>query len=393
MTKTDETSGSLPLDFRELLDSLLESFIAENGRQRCYPGLIFNQGGRTMFQINVPAKDLENLLQTKPATANNPDSGKDRPEIKGHADEIGQYIVDRASAKKPWVIGTLTASVAPEMITIIELSRGICIVLIPKGVKLDMLDGQHRMKAICQLLKSGGSRLISEESVPITVILEDDFYQCQVDFRDMAQAKPVEKSLWLWFGESSGVSGITKKLIEKVYMFNGKTDKINRSPSSQDKLIYTTNYIARTVGCAFAENPSATLENYDIEKCSQALAKCLNQFFSECRQTKYISEQKIEKITLEEVNSFKKECLLGVSVGVEILGRLFYYAQDGGSDYFDYNKISQLAKLDWSRDNSLWHNNIIRINTKLKNPSKTISWGAGAIADAVKAAKIELNWI
>ncbi len=89
------------------------------------------QGEERCFKLMaVRSKDLANLLQTKPATANNPDSGKDRPEIKGHADEIGQYIVERASAKKPWIIGTFTASVAPEMITIIELSRGICIALI-----------------------------------------------------------------------------------------------------------------------------------------------------------------------------------------------------------------------------------------------------------------------
>ena len=346
-----------------------------------------------MLQINVPARELPNLLQVKPTTANNPDSGKDRPEIKGHTDEIKQYIIERASQRAPWILGTFTANVAPESITIIELGRGICIVLIPRDVKLDLTDGQHRKQAVYQLIESSlHASLLDGDYFPITVILEDNFHQCQADFRDMAQAKPVDKSLLLSFGKS-GRSGITKILIENVPMFRGKTDRINKAPSKKNKLIYTTNYIARFVSCVFTDNTENELESYDVEKSSKALINCLDQFFSECSQSKYISESKIEMLRLEEVNKFKRENLLGVSVGIEILGHLLYCTYDSKSNSFNADLISQLAQLDWSRENSLWQTNVVRVDMRNKNATKKISWGASSISDAVKSAKIELGWI
>lgn len=379
-------------EMKQQLKSLLQLSFPKNDNERYYPGLILSHGKRTMLQINVPAIDVPNLLQAKPATANNPDSGKDRPEIKGHADEIIKYIVERASHNKPWILSTLTANIAPEMITVDLLGQGFCMVIIPNGVKLDMTDGQHRLRAICELLKTAQSRFIIDEFFPITIILEDNFHQCQTDFSDIAQAKPVDQSLLVVYGDSVRAQ-ITKNLINKVQMFRGKTDKLNKLPRKKEKLIYTANYIARALSCAFTDNPEDELESYQVEKSSEVLANCLNHFFSECDNTRHIYETSIEKLMLDQVNDFREECLLGVSVGLEILGRLLYCTYDQKSNSFNSSKVLLLAKLDWSRTNSLWHNNIVRINTKLKKPTLTISWGAGSLADAVKAAKSELGWI
>jgi DNA sulfur modification protein DndB len=91
-----------------MLDSLLKPYLNKYKSQRCYPGLIFKQGRRTMLQIKVSATEIANLLQAKPLTANNPDSGKDRPEIKGHVEEIKDYIIERASNNEPLLLATLT---------------------------------------------------------------------------------------------------------------------------------------------------------------------------------------------------------------------------------------------------------------------------------------------
>ena len=77
------------------------------------------------------------------------------------------------------------------------------------------------------------------------------------------------------------------------------------------------------------------------------MANCLNQFFSEHSQTKRIAEEKIERLTIDEISDFRNECLLGVSVGLEILGRLLYCAYDPKMNSFDRKKVSRLAQLDW----------------------------------------------
>lgn len=369
------------------------SYFLSKDNERCYSGLIFYHGKRTLLQINVPALDLPNLLQAKPAQANSPESGKDRPEIPGHADEIKQYIIERVKTDKPWILGTLTANVAPDMITVNELGNGFCIVRVPQSIKLDLIDGQHRLKAITELIKNGQDHLISDQNLPITVILEYRLHQCQIDFRDLAEAKPVERSLLLSFSPLSAQSGITKNLIEQVSMFRGKTDKVNRQPNKNSKLIYTSNYIARAISSALTDQSDNSLDGFDIEQYSQKLSECFNYFFSACKQTQYISETSVEKLTVEEIKEFKQNCLLGVSVGVEILGHLLYCTYEENQNRFNFFKILQIAELDWSRNNHIWHKNVVRLNTKNGQTVLNIAWGASAISDAVKAAKNELKWM
>lgn len=388
-------ANTIPPEVQANFNAFLEPFFSQYHRERCYPGLIFRQGKRTMLQINVPASDFSGLLQAKPSKDNDPDSGKNRPEVKGHAEEIKEYIIERARKEKPWIVGTLTANVNPKDITIINFGRGICLVVIRRGVKLDITDGQHRKRAIHELIESPESYLISDDDFPITLVLEGDFRQCQADFRDMAQTRQLDKSLLLSFGEFSGRVGITKELIQRVPMFQGKTEKIKSSPATKQKLIYTTNYIARFVSCVFTNDPNHQLRDYDVYEASDSLVICLNKFFSQCSNTEYIFDTPVEELTEEEVASFKDDCLLGVSVGLEVLGRLLHSTYSQMDNYFNEEKIWQLSQINWSRENPLWKDNVVRIDPKPKNPDKPykLSTAANAVNDAVKMVIVSLGWM
>ncbi|MCT7980683.1 DNA sulfur modification protein DndB [Laspinema olomoucense] len=377
------------------LDPVLEPYFAKHHREKCYPGLIFRQGKRQMVQINVPADDLPTLLQAKPSSDNDPDSGKNRPEVKGHAEEIKEYILKRATKGKPWILGTLTANVDPSKIELIELGRGICLVVIPRGVKLDITDGQHRKSAIQDLIIGEFGEVIGDNDFPITLVLEPDFNQCQSDFRDMAQTKQLDKSLLLSFGEFEGRVGITKRVLDEVVMFRGKTEKIKSSPPSKKKLIYTTNYIAKLVGAAFSGDSNSELKERDVDKASDALIHALNQFFSECSQSRHIVNTHVDDLSIDEIENFKNENLLGRSVGMEILGHLLYCIYDKNVHLFDPNKISTLAQLNWSREGHLWRDNVVLLDPNPKNPAKPykITAGVNAIRIAVNRVKTHLGWM
>lgn len=389
-----EESKNLQSELNQRINEVIEPLFAKYHRQKCYLGLIFEQGKRKMVQINVPAHDLPTLLQAKPSIDNDPDSGKNRPEVKGHAEEIKEYILKRAKKGNPWILGTLTANVEPDKIEIIELGRGICIVIIPRGVKLDITDGQHRKRAIHELIESPDGELVGDNDFPITLVLEKDFNQCQIDFRDMAQTRQLDKALLLSFGEFEGRVGITKILVEKVPMFYGKTEKIKASPDTKKKLIYTTNYVARAVSCAFADDPSDELKNIDVIELSEALVSCMNQLFSECSQTRDIFETSVEDLTVAQVAKFKEDCILGRSIGLEILGRLLYCTYEKDSNCFAPVKVSQIAQLDWSRASHLWEGNIVLSNQKTENQDKSykIISNATALRVAINMAKAHLGW-
>ncbi|HEY9809175.1 MAG TPA: DNA sulfur modification protein DndB [Halomicronema sp.] len=376
------------------LDEVLGPYYAKYHREKCYPGLILHQGKRKMVQINVPAGDLPTLLLAKPALDNDPDSGKNRPEAPGHAEEITDYLLKRISKGKAWILGTLTANVAPDKIEIIDLGRGICFVVIPRSVKFDITDGQHRKFAIDKLIQSADGELIADNDFPLTLVLEADFQQCQIDFKDMAQTKPLDKSLLSSY-EFEGSSGIAKALIQQVPIFHAKTDKVGKNPNTKKKLIYTMNYITRFVSCVFADNPNDNLEDCDVEELAQPLVSCLNQFFSECKHTRFISETSVDDLTIDQIFEFKENCILGRSVGLEILGRLLHCIFDPDSNEFFHQQVSQIAKIDWTRSSELWKENVIVSNLTAKNSGKSYKILANAIAIkmAVNKVKEHLGWV
>ena len=385
--------SNLNSELTQQLYGVLEPYFAKYHRKKCYLGLVFNQGKRKMVQINVPADDLPTLLQAKHSKDNDPDSGKNRPEVKGHAEEVKEYVLKRVDKNRPWILGTLTANVDPDKIEVIELGRGICFVVIPRGVKLDITDGQHRKRAIHELIESQKGELIGDNDFPITLVLEKDFKQCQIDFRDMAQTRQLDKSLLLSFGEFEGRIGIVKSIVELVPMFHQKTELITSSPSTKKKLIFTMNYLARFVSCAFVNNPSDNLEDYDVETLSTNLAYNLNLFFEECADTRYIHQTPKDSLTVEKVAEFKENCILGRSIGVEILGRLFNLAYDEYNNSFKTEKILQLAQLDWSKSSNLWQGNIILPNTNsnTSKPYKVVT-NASAVKVAIDLVKNNLGW-
>ena len=94
-------------------------------------------------------------------------------------------------------------------------------------------------------------------------------------------------------------------------------------------------FLSRFVSCVFADNTKHDLKGYDVDKLSKSLIHCLNRFFSECKDTRGISETQIDKLTVHQVAAFQESCLLGVSVGIEVLGRLLYITYDKDNNYFD----------------------------------------------------------
>ena len=378
----------------EQLNHVLSSLFAQYHRKKSYIGLRFEQGKREMIQINVPADEIPALLQEKPSTGNDPDSGKNRPELKGHAQEVKDYIIKRIKEDQPWILGTLTANINPEKLELIDLGRGICLVILDRSVKLEITDGQHRKRAIKELLESPDAEElgIADNNIPITLVLESSFRQCQTDFRDMAQSKGLDNSLLLSFGNYKGRVGITKHLVEKVSIFYQKTDKIKNSPKKG--LIYTNNYIARGVSCAFTNDPSKELENIDTNHASEILAHALNQFFAECSQTKYIHETSAEELNVKEIEEFKNNIILGRSVGIEILGRLLYNCYNEQNQDFEFDKIKRLTEIDWSRNGMLWQGNVILESKNSDKPnSYRISASSTAVRIALEKAKQQLGWI
>ena len=199
----------------------------------------------------------------------------------------------------------------------------------------------------------------------------------------MAQTLSIAQSLLVAYGRY-GKDAIAKEVVEQVSMFRDKTQKIKSTPGSRTGYIYTINYVAKMVSCAFAGNSSNKLSEINTKELVKSRAKelsdCLNYFFMIYSQTandfnKDINSRKIAKLTgdiLEKeklhwkrATEFRETSILGISVGLQTLGNLLYHTLDHETNQFDRNKIKQLAEtIDWSKHGECWKNTLISPNGK-----------------------------
>jgi DNA sulfur modification protein DndB len=349
-------------------------------------------GQRLMLQINVHAREIPTLLRTRSVNAdsNDPRSGKNRPINDKHVQTIKDYIKERASSGNKWILGPITANVDPKRIKFQKIWGDLYIVEVPRNTSLEITDGQHRKRALSELIESESDdrELIANCTFPVNLVLEGDLDQCQTDFRDMAQTYPIAKSLLVAYG-NFGRDAVAKELVQRVGMFRGKTQMIQSTPGSRSKSIYTINYIAKMVSCAFTNNPSHNLldsfnDEGKILNAAEALSEALNFFFENYKETKPIALS--DDISVDRATKFKENSLLGVSIGLEILGRLLYRTFNEDSNTFNTSRIEQICEqIKWFKSDNLWQGTVVK-------DSKKMLTGRSSVNEAVERALLRLGW-
>jgi len=368
-------------------------------------------GNRLMLQINVHAAEITTLLRSRSVTedSNSPNSGKNRPINDKHVENIKEYIVERSKSRNKWIIGTITANVDPSKIKYQNIWGDLYVVFIYNSTSLEITDGQHRKRAIQELIASEGIErdLISDATFPVNLVLEGDLQQCQTDFCDMAQTLAIPQSLLVAYS-GFGKDAIARELVEHVDIFRNKTQKIKSTPGSKTGYIYTINYIAKLVSCAFAGNPNNKLTEINTNKLVKEQAKklsdCLNDFFLAYSQTTGIDEkdknwQRVAQLTgkiieqdklyWKDATKFRDECILGISVGLEILGNLLYFVLEK-QDSFDGDMVKQMAEeIDWSKKGKCWKDTVIVPDGK---EGTKISASRGSANTASRNCMKQLGW-
>ncbi len=363
MNKT-VTHHNISITLAQLIEPLrLETY----GRERVYFGLGDYQGKRLIIQFPVYFSEIPAMLPIV-----------NRPINAAHVQEIKDYILHRAQKSKAWILGSLTVNVNPDDINYQLFGSNLYIVRIPNGTLLHITDGQHRIRAITELMGANEHRrLISNEQIPLTLIIDKNVEQAARDFQDMAQGISLPRAMLVGFGWE-GRNGIAQSLVKKVSIFS-YTAMDKAVPGTGTKNIYTISYIAQLVGSAIAGSPEAELLEYDtqelVEKVAEDLSDKLNRFFSCCPCTASLVAK--EELTAADVASFKNNSILALNVGLEILGHLIHSR---------IRTPEQLAtQIDWSRTSDWWKDLIIPSNTnKLKVHVKRTA-SASQIAERVIA--------
>lgn len=369
-------------------------------------------GKRLMLQINVHATEIPTLLKARSVAedSNNPNSGKNRPIDNKHVDRIKNYIKECTKAGNKWILGTITANVDPSKIKYQKIWGDLYVVFIYNSTSLEITDGQHRKKAIKELIEYEGEErdLICNVTFPVNLVLEGNLEQCQTDFRDMAQTLPIAQSLLVAYG-GYGKDAIANEVAAQVNMFSNKTQKIKASPGSKTGYIYTINYIAKLVSCAFTGDLTNKLSEVNTDKLVKEraieLSDCLNYFFVNYSKTandldKDDNWKKIAKLTgdifekdklyWKQATEYRDNCILGISVGLEVLGNLLYHTLNNETNLFDRDKVKKLAGgIDWSREGKCWKDTLTSSDGK---GGLKLNTSRGSVKTAKEHCLKELGW-
>lgn len=342
----DQVEMNTNTTLAKTLNEIIESRkLALYGKERVYLGIGDYQSGRLILQIVMYASEIPILIP-----------GTTRPFNASHVQEIKEYILHRTKARLPWIIGSPTVNVNPGNIQCQFIGCNFYIVTIPNGTSFHVTDGQHRMKAISELMASEHRSLIADEQIPLTLVLDGNAKQADVDFGDMAQTTPLPSALLVAFG-AVGRDAIAVKVAQKVHLFRNSTQWFKASPGTGSRYIYTLNYIAQLVGCALSGEDNAQLNEYDtevqIEEVATELSEILNDFFSYCPITAPLL--KLEEIGPSQVAQFRSNSILGLSIGLEILGHMIHRCRQHSHTEDTAITVEQLATLvDWTRNGDWW---------------------------------------
>ncbi|MDJ1172092.1 DNA sulfur modification protein DndB [Roseofilum sp. BLCC_M154] len=398
---------------KAITDSIQPIMVKWYRTGQTYLAIGSKHGGRLMLQINAHAAEIPTLLRGRSVThhSNDPSSGKNRPINDEHVKRIKNYIIERAESKNKWILGAITANVDPSKIQYQKIWGDLYVMVILHNTSLEITDGQHRRRAIVELIESDGIQrdLIKDCTFPINLVLEGEFEQCQTDFCDMAQTLAIPQSLLVAYS-GFGKDAIARIVVENVNMFYEKTQKIKSTPGSKTGYIYTINYVAKLVSCAFTGSPNDKLSEVNkqdlVKQYGQELSNCLNSFFLFYSQTaefpnKSREWQKTARLTGEIIGKdqlywkdaakFRESCILGISVGLEILGSLLHYIrQYNENDGFDEEMVKQIAQdIDWSKQGPCWKDTVIVPDGK---GGTKISAGRGSAKTAFQNCLKQLDW-
>lgn len=332
MNLTD-THHSISNTLAQIIETLrLETY----GRERVYFGLGDYQGKRLIIQFPVYFSEIPAMLPIV-----------NRPINAAHVKEIKGYILSRTRKNKAWILGSLTVNVNPDDIHYQPFGLNLYVVRIKNGTLLHITDGQHRIQAITELMGADEHRRkLSNEQIPLTLVLDSSVKQAALDFRDMQEQIVLPRAMLVGFSWE-GRNGIAHALVKKVPLFR-YTAMDKAVPGSGTKNIYTLSYIASFISSAIAGSPVSELLEYDtqelIENAATNLSDKLNRFFSCCPCTMSLVNK--EELAVADVASFKSNSILALGVGLEVLGHLIHSR---------CSTPEQLAtQIDWSRTSDLW---------------------------------------
>ena len=371
----------------ELAKAAASNLASDTFGQVC-PVITFRQGNRICASTTLPICLAVNILTTNPVDKKGSlDSVKksyNRPIDKDHVKAVSRYVCNALVNNDKFILPSLTVTAVREqnLFTTKVLNNQFTqlgyLVLSIKDKTLTVTDGQHRLEGIkdaLNFLAPEHAEVLEKDGIPIMFSFEDDINQVHQDFADCSKTKSLPKSMIAVYDRRVPANGLLLDAIERCPLFSdGKTDSTSTSLSKKSNCILLNSGIRTLMKALFTGNHSmadSSFDDFANKELSnkESYNKYLDYF------TWVINTMTSENEILLEISSmergpgrqkivfYREKNIIANMIGLVMACKFIHKISKDVNNKKNDEVRSIIHKLmndvDWSKDNNIWHGNII----------------------------------
>ncbi|KUG19209.1 dna sulfur modification protein dndb [hydrocarbon metagenome] len=280
---------------------------------------------------------------------------------------IANYLVNNP---KDYVFSSITASIDGKVQFVPLASSGpenkIGKLIIPMTARIIINDGQHRRAAIEEALNSRPE--LGFDTISVVLFLDSGLTRSQQMFADLNKhAVHPTKSLGILYDNRDPLSQMVLSLLETVPIFNGLTEFEKTTISNRSVKMFTLSSIYQATQELIGKDPEL---HANFDSYMSLASEYWNEVYQNIPEWQWVVERRIPTAEL------RKEYIHAHGVALHALGRVGHALIEQYPDIWR-DKIQQLQRINWSRENSkVWEGRAMiggRINKSQTNMILTTS--------------------
>lgn len=307
-----------------------------------------------------------------------------RPIEDGHVNNISKYLSENFYGKYVLPSISITATSQVTVFTypsLIDKNKRKAFITISKNQKFAVTDGQHRVQGInyskTMMQTNGEAEKLEQfmkQHIPVMISFETDMIQIHQDFADCARTLSLSKSIIAVYDSRQTFNNLVIKFTKNCPLFNRKlTDSTSKSLGSGTKAFTVTSSLRsflKTIATGNASLSNNSFEkwcnaNFDRHSLNNFEIKALQaiSFLTKSNKTLTVI-QNLEPNTTSRsiIPSIRHSSLIATPAGLNLAGKVIHEIlfQKGLSEKHKECFIKKLGELNWDKDNTFWHDSIIK---------------------------------
>ena len=179
----------------------------------------YRQGHRDAYLFSLTLDEIDRLLPSRSEDALNTIQDANRALAPRHATNIRRYLAETDN----WILGAITLAISPEAVRY----EGQTLAVTPGSEHpLRIIDGQHRRRAIANLLADAPDREhYADQSLAVCLYAEGELRNQRQMFASMAEQKPIDKTTRLEFDATDPFNNAARWAVEYVTLLQGRGNR------------------------------------------------------------------------------------------------------------------------------------------------------------------------